>query len=106
MDKKLFLECVDVEMSIKEAFQTHVQEFRVFAEKTNAWLVNYEQLISPMLMNCLEGIGTNSPMANWQLLNDLTRHAEAFANLTQQALAEYEEAYKTAHAIFNKMKST
>ncbi len=97
-------ECYQAEMVITGAYQEHIALFRDFAEKTGDWLTNYEQTMAPMLMECLEKLGNESHAANWQLLNSLTTHAGRFASLTEKALAEYEEAYKTAMAIFEKIR--
>ena len=95
-------ECARVETEIVVAYRAHIGLFRKFATMVNGWLTNYEQKMAPMLMRCLEDVGNEDTEANYQLVASLTKHAERFAKLVHEALAEYEEAYKIALAIFKK----
>ncbi len=98
-------ECEIIKSEIVSAYEDHIVVFREFVGQTGAWLANYEQHMAPMLMECLADIGDGAHPADWQLMGTLTYHAERFAKLAQAALAEYEEAYKTADAIFKKVNA-
>lgn len=104
MDTRNDIPCADAEIMIEDAYRAHVVQFREFAERVNAWLTNYEQAMAPRVMCFLEGAGHRDTESNMQILRTLTSHAEAFANLINEALSEYEEAYKTAHSVFVKFK--
>ncbi len=101
MDDAQFPECLDAKMVIEEAYAEHVALFRDFAAKTEEWLVRYNKVMAPMLLECLSVDGKPKE-SDFQLLTTLTRHAERFVELTQKALAEYEEAYKVSEAVFDK----
>ncbi len=104
MDTRNDIPCADAEIMIEDAYQSHVVQFREFADRVNAWLTNYEQVMAPRVMCFLEAVGSRDMESNMQILRTLTSHAEAFAAHINDALAEYEEAYKTAHSVFVKFK--
>ena len=104
MDDGMLSKCCDAEQVIDDAYRKHVEEFRAFVGHVNEWFTNYQQMMCPKIMLCLSRIGVDDKAADWSILADLTSHAERFSRLTNLALSEYEEAYKSAKSVFNKAR--